>query len=71
MSILSEIQRLQDAKVKLIKALNRKGVDVSSSDTLDEFPEKIDSITKGEEISYLPNPNGYLSFKFMQDGKFY
>ena len=68
MSVATEISRLQDAKEHIRLALSRKGINISSSMTLDEYAAIIDPITSGETIEYLDNPQGYLSFKFVSDG---
>jgi len=68
MSIASEILRIQNAKANILRALSRKGIQISEGATLDDFAEDIDPLTAGEEISYLNNPQGYLSFKFITNG---
>ena len=68
MSIASEIQRLQQAKADIYRALSRRGIHIPSDSTVDEYAAIIDPITSGETITYLDNPQGYLSFKFVTDG---
>jgi len=68
MSISSEIQRLQQAKADIYRALSRRGIHIPSDSTIDEYAPFIDPITSGETITYLDNPQGYLSFKFVSDG---
>ena len=68
MSISSEIQRLQQAKADIYRALSRRGIHIPSGSTVDEYAPFIDPITSGETITYLDNPQGYLSFKFVTDG---
>ena len=48
--------------------MSRKGIQIPSGSTIDEYAAIIDPITSGETISYLDNPQGYLSFKFVSDG---
>ena len=71
MSIASEIQRIKTAKENITRALRRKGIQIPEGSTLNDFAEVIDPITSGEELSWEDNPDGYLSFKFVKDGKFY
>lgn len=47
MSIASEITRLQNAKADIKTSIEGKGVTVSSSATLDDYPTLIDSIVTG------------------------
>ena len=68
MSIASEIQRLQTAKEDIVRALSRKGIEIPSGSTLDEFAEVIDPLTSGKTIGWVDNPDNYLSFKFVTDG---
>ena len=70
MSIATEITRLKNAKSEIKKALQRKGIVVSDSDTLDEYAAVIDPMTQGKDITYFDNPNGYLSFKYIGGGTF-
>lgn len=51
--------------------MQRKGNIVLDTDKLDKYPEIVESITKGLDISYLLNPQNYLSFKFIEDSKFF
>ena len=68
MSISSEITRLQQAKESINIALSRKGIHIPSGNTIDEYAAIIDPITSGQPITYLDNPQGYLSFKFVTNG---
>lgn len=45
MSILAEIERIQQTKADLKTAIINKGVDVSDTDTLDTFASKVESIS--------------------------
>lgn len=47
MSIASEISRLQQAKADLKSSIEAKGVTVSSSATLDDYPDYVDAISGG------------------------
>ena len=47
MSIASEITRLQTAKADLKTAIEAKGVTVSSSATLEDYPNYVDAISQG------------------------
>ena len=47
MSIASEISRLQQAKATLKTSIESKGVTVSSSATLDDYPDYVDAISQG------------------------
>ena len=71
MSIASEISRLQSAKAAIRTAIEGKGVEVSSSATLDEYADYIDDIqqsggggvgefTKYKKITGLPNASSYI-----------
>ena len=71
MSILSEVQRIQNAKQKLRKALIRKGINIPSTDLLNEYNVDVDPITKGENLTYLTKELNYLTFKWVKDGQFY
>ena len=68
MSTTSEIIRIQTAKESIIRALSRKGIHIPSGSTIDEYAAIIDPITSGETTTYLDNPQGYLSFKFVSNG---
>lgn len=48
MSIETEIERLQNAKASLKTSLINKGVEVSDTAKLDEYPALVDSISTGE-----------------------
>lgn len=48
MSIATEISRLQTAKADIRQALIDKGVDVPSTDTLDEYPQYIQNMSSGD-----------------------
>ena len=71
MSILSEVQRIQNAKQKLRKALIRKGINIPETYLLNEYNIDIDPITKGENLTYLTKELNYLTFKWVEDGAFY
>ena len=47
MSIASEISRLQQAKADLKTSIGNKGVTVSSSATLEDYPDYVDAIQQG------------------------
>lgn len=47
MSIASEISRLQQAKADLKTSIENKGVTVSSSATLEDYPDYVDAIQQG------------------------
>lgn len=57
MSIQSEINRLQTAKTNLASAIESKGVDVSSTATLSDYPALVSAISVGDDkvISYKGN----------------
>lgn len=58
MSIASEITRLQTAKSNIKTSIENKGVVVSSSDKLDDYPSLIDSINISTQEKVV-NPQNY------------
>lgn len=58
MSIASEITRLQTAKSNIKTSIENKGVVVSSSDKLDDYPSLIDSINISTQVKTV-NPQNY------------
>lgn len=71
MSILSQVQRIRNAKEKLRISLKRKGIIIPQEYLLDDYIIDIDPITKGENLTYLTKELNYLTFKWVEDGAFY
>lgn len=71
MAISDEITRLQSAKSALKTSIEGKGVTVSSSATLDDYPALVDSIQQGgggggdDDSWYLVIENEYKAFVFV------
>ena len=53
MSIASEIERLQKAKADLKTAIKAKGVEISDTDTINAYADKVSEI-QGGGIDYMP-----------------
>ena len=74
MSIVNEIQRLQQAKQDIVDALKTNGITIPSGTTVDEFADFINPYWEEN----IPDPSidwstKYLTFKALEDGvvKFY
>lgn len=75
MSIASEITRLQTAKANLKTSIEAKGVTVSSSATLDDYPDYVDAISGGgtsvpdwTQIGYTSCPQSTITgFNYAKD----
>ena len=63
MTIASEITRLNNAKAAIKQSLANKGVEVSDSALLDEYPALIDSIEVGSEGGSDPYYEYYFNIK--------
>ena len=73
MSIASQLTRLINAKAALKRSIENKGVDVPDETTIDGYPQLVGQITSSGPtpvpVQWLPNPQGYLRFKFITDGQ--
>ena len=71
MSISSEIQRLNDAKVRLRTSIEAKGVQVDSTITLDGFPDLVDQIpAEGAKEMVRITTYGSSNWCILGDGTF-
>ena len=70
MAISDEITRLQQAKADLKTAIENKGITVSSSTTLDNYADLVDSIVAGGsvDISSLLTKENLVSITFRTTG---
>lgn len=70
MSIASEITRLNNAKAAIKQSLANKGVEVSDSALLDEYPALIDSIEVGSGEGGNPAYEAYWNLKTNNNTKY-
>ena len=62
MSVQTELTRIQNAKEAIRTSIIAKGVDVSSSATIDTYSTAIDSIASGD-VDFKEYLRGYIGYQ--------